>query len=102
MYLRSVNQCGYIRAIDRDREQVSVSLAAQQTSQLERVSARVVVVVVVVRELFSLVLSVICVRIEVTGQSLRRLFTTWLNFSSTAAFLPQWLRRDNFPLYFAM
>ena len=44
--------------------QVSVSLAGQRTSQLERVSALVVVVVVVVRELFSLVLSAICVRIR--------------------------------------
>ena len=49
-------------AIYRDREQVSVSLAGQRISQLESVSARVVVVVVVVRELFSFVLSAICVR----------------------------------------
>ena len=41
-----------------------------------RVSTRVVVVVVVVRELFSLVTSAICVRIRGRGQRLRRLFTT--------------------------
>ena len=41
-----------------------------------RVSTRVVVVVV--RELFSLVMSAICVRIRGRGQRLRRLFTTWL------------------------
>ena len=65
-------------AIYRDREQVSVSLAGQRISQLESVSARVVVVVVVVvvRELFSLVTSAICVRIRGRGQRLRRLFTT--------------------------
>ena len=45
---------------------------------LDRVSTRVVVVVVVVRELFSLVTSVICGRIRGRGQRLRRLFTTWL------------------------
>ena len=42
--------------------------------EIARVSGRVVVVVVVVRELFSLVTSAICVRIR--GQRLRRLFTT--------------------------
>ena len=41
---------------------------------IERVSTRVVVVVV--RELFSLVPSAICVRIRGRGQRLRRLFTT--------------------------
>ena len=45
-------------------------------SVIARVSGRVVVVVV--RELFSLVTSAICVRIR--GQRLRRLFTTWLKF----------------------
>ena len=43
---------------------------------IERVSTRVVVVVVVVRELISLVTSAICVRIRGRGQRLRRLFTT--------------------------
>ena len=41
---------------------------------LARVSGRVVLVVVVIRELFSLVTSALCVRIR--GQRLRRLFTT--------------------------
>ena len=45
-----------------------------------RVSTRAVVVVVVVRELFSLVTSSICVRIRGRGQRLRRLFTWWLKF----------------------
>ena len=46
------------------------------TSVIVRVSTRVVVVVVVVRELFSLLTSAICVRIRGRGQRLRRLFTT--------------------------
>ena len=49
-------------------ENITISLV------LARVSGRVVMVVVVVRELFSLVTSAICVRIR--GQRLRRLFTT--------------------------
>ena len=49
------------------------------TALLVRVSIRVVVVVAV-RELFSLVTSAICVRIKGRGQRLRRLFTTWLKF----------------------
>ena len=48
--------------------------AACSQETLARVSGRVVVVVVVVRELFSLMTSAICVRIR--GQRLRRLFTT--------------------------
>ena len=48
---------------------------------------RVSTLAVVVRELFSLVMSVIWVRIR--GQRLQGLFTTWLRFLSTAAFSPQ-------------
>ena len=65
----------------------------ENMSTVERpVSTRVVVVVVVVRELFSLVTSAICVRIRGHMSEVTRLFTTWLMFSSTAAFLPQWIR----------
>jgi len=65
---------------------------------LERVSSRVVVVVVVVRKLFSLVTSVICVQIRShrSCYKLRGLFTTQLKFSFTSAFLPQWIRGDHF------
>ena len=56
---------------------------------LVRVSTRVVVVVVVVRELFSLVMSAICVRIRGRGQRYEDCLPHDSSFSSTAAFSPQ-------------
>ena len=60
------------------RPGAAVNFLSTTVTSFGRVSVRVVVVVV--RELFSLVTSAICVRIRLTGQRLRRLFTTWLKF----------------------
>ena len=54
-----------------------------------RVSTRVIVVVVVVRELFSLVTSAICVRIRGRGQRYEDCLPHDSSFSSAAAFSPQ-------------
>ena len=50
-----------------------------------------------VRELFSLVTSAICVRIAGHRSEVTKIVLPHgSGFSSTAAFLPQWIRRDHF------
>ena len=52
--------------------------------------------VVVVQELFSLVTSVICMRIRGDRSEVMKLFTTWLKFFVYCCVPPQWVRRDHF------
>ena len=51
------------------------------------------VIVVVIREVFSLVTSAICVWIRGHRSEVMRIVYHMAQFSSTAAFLPQWIRR---------
>ena len=71
------NHCSSLVMVLR-RPGAAQNFLSTTVTSLERVSTQVVVVVV--RELFSFVASAICVRIRLTGQRLRRLFTTWLKF----------------------
>ena len=57
-----------------------VHRGVERGTLVERVSTRVVEVVVVVRELFSLVTSANCVRIRGDRSEVTKLFTTWLKF----------------------
>ena len=76
--LYSSQNCGHfvdqVKNDDLSRVNSAHERLSESFTTLARVSGRVVVVVVVGRELFSVVTSAICVRIR--GQGLRRLFTT--------------------------
>ena len=69
---------------------------------VERVSTRMVVVVVVVRELFSLVTSAMCVRIRGHRSGVTRTVYHVAHFFVYCCILTTMHSKGPFPLYFAM
>ena len=72
--------------------------ASPRLSEIQRVSTGVVVV----RELFSLVTSAICVQIRGDRSEVTKLFTRWLRFFVSCCVLITVGLQGPFPLYFAM